>query len=92
MICPGCGIRKGVQTHHKFSQTKINVMVYGRKLIDADFNTVKYCEQCHGSHRNVKKEHLWNEQKFRDEAVKAGYDLPAGTKSFQNKVKFYESN
>lgn len=69
--------------HHCFSQTKVNVRHYGRKLIDSEFNIRYYCNQCHGSHRNVKKEHLWNEDGFRKAARFFDFDLPEPMKSYK---------
>ncbi len=75
--------RIATQRHHCFSQTKINIKIYGRKLIDADFNIVPVCIHCHSGHAHIPRSLIWNEQKFREEAIKAGHNLPEGNKSYK---------
>ena len=72
--CVACGAR-AVHRHHCFSQSKINIQKYGKKLIDRPFNRRWYCPGCHGSHANVLPDHLWDEQRFVKEAHRAGYEI-----------------
>lgn len=67
--CPSCG-KKAVHKHHRFSQTAWGISKYGRKNIDACFNIVYYCPDCHTSHRNVLKNDLWDEKRFKRELEK----------------------
>lgn len=81
-ICEICNKNIAVHEHHIFSNTKMNRKIYG-KLIDAPFNKIPACEECH----------LWkaipkfSEKQFRNEAIKQGYDLSniKGSKTFQLK-------
>lgn len=70
-ICPKCG-RPATQRHHKFSQSKDNKKKYG-KLIDADFNSEYYCEDCHSSHAQLGDGDTWDELTFVCAAIKAGH-------------------
>lgn len=70
--CVGCG-KRAVQKHHLFSQTKWAIEKYGKKMIDAEFNKVWVCPDCHTSHSNIPKEYIWTERKFISEADKRGY-------------------
>ena len=82
-FCAFCG-KVATENHHMFPQTKRHLKVYGRKLINAPFNLKPACNECNGSHRNVE---LWDEMEFRRRARALEYPLPAGTKSFQAKVR-----
>jgi len=68
-LCAFCKLRPATQYHHKFSQSVVNVKIYGRKLIDDPFNRVPACSHCNASHANVE---TWNENQFRGAAEKAG--------------------
>ena len=81
-LCHFCKIRPATESHHMFSQSRTNRKIYGRKLIDADFNKVAACNHCNGSHANIE---TWDEQEFRKQAIAAGHELPEGSKTFQMK-------
>lgn len=83
-VCPFCHTNTATEEHHKFSQTKQMRKIYGA-LIDAPFNKIKCCNGCNGSHRNIPEWAKWNERRFRLEALKLGYELPPGSKSYQQK-------
>jgi Zn finger protein HypA/HybF involved in hydrogenase expression len=70
--CILCG-KQGIQKHHKFSQSKVNIAKYGRELIDAEFNTEWLCPDCHSSHNKIPKELNWSEARFVKEAKSRGY-------------------
>ena len=72
--CIICG-KRAVHKHHKFSQTKWAIDKYRKDLINADFNIVMLCPDCHSSHANVPKNLIWTEQKFINEAIKNGYKI-----------------
>jgi hypothetical protein len=86
-ICRFCGIRQAEHRHHCFPQTKYNLKVYGRRLINADFNLVPGCSHCHSSHRNVPEEYRWSEEKFRQVALSKGFELPEGTKEYRGRIR-----
>ncbi len=69
--CIVCG-KPASQRHHCFSQSKVNIEIYGKKLIDADFNRRWVCIDCHPSHINIPPELIWDEKKFISEAKKRG--------------------
>lgn len=84
--CCVCQEKQGVHKHHCFPQTKVNIRIYGRRLIDADFNIRHMCAECHSSHAKVPKSLIWSEKKFRAEAGRAGFDLlDMGSKTFKVK-------
>jgi len=97
--CQVCGAIRGLQRHHRFPQKKLYRKVYG-KLLDESFNILLVCPDCHVSHRKIPKDEIWDERKFREEAIKwdketgvfkkifrkSGGELPEGSKSFQMKV------
>lgn len=82
--CPQCGGLAN-QGHHKFPQTVDNIEAYGKKLIDADWNIVEYCSQCHSSHNKVKPGHMWDEFHFRFMLRQNGINTDdyLGTKSYK---------
>ena len=86
MICEICKINRATERHHKFAQHKSRVKHYG-KIIDADFNIIMVCNDCHISHNKIPKEYIWNEPEFRGAAVRAGFRLPMPMKSFPRRVK-----
>jgi hypothetical protein len=47
MKCSICGVTNFLQKHHHFSQSKLNVKLYGRKLIDDPRNISIVCMRCH---------------------------------------------
>lgn len=47
MICENCQSRPATERHHKFIQSKVNLRLYGRKLIDDPRNTQMLCYSCH---------------------------------------------
>jgi hypothetical protein len=60
-----------VQTHHLFSQTKLNKKLYG-KLIDDPRNVMYLCEKCH----------LWKEiPKFTEIEFCKALGIPARSKT-----------
>ena len=77
---PGC-TSPGRPVHHRFPQHNVNVRTYGRALIDASWNIAVYCDNCHTSHRNMRPDDMWKEQRFRDEAKRRGHELPRAKKS-----------
>lgn len=81
-ICPFCGVSIATQRHHCLSQTKPNRKTYG-KLLDASFNIMLCCADCHTSHAHVPKKYIWTEKQFRKAAKRAGYDLPSPKKSYK---------
>ena len=85
-ICPFCKKNFNTEEHHKFIQSKWNKKVYSKKLIDSEWNKIKCCNGCNGSHSNIPKWARWDEKRFRYEAEIRGYQLPPGTKSFLNKL------
>lgn len=84
--CPFCCKNQITEKHHFFPQTKINIKTYGKKLIDSDWNTILCCNGCNASNLNIPNWAIWNEKRFRYEAMRRGIDLPKGTKSHQNKL------
>ena len=87
MLCQFCNLKKGVQKHHCFPNTKNNRKLYG-KLLDMDFNIMMGCPDCHVSHAKIPPEHIWKEEQFRNKVLEEGLYLPAASKSYQNKIKF----
>ena len=64
--CILCG-KKATQRHHLFSQTKSNIEKYGKKIIDADFNLIDVCHDCHASHSNPElAKYILTETQFED--------------------------
>ena len=93
MRCVICG-SMATQRHHCFANTKMNRRNYDW-LIDEEFNIEPVCADCHSSHAKIPPCLIWNEEKFRDEALKHNYSLLAGSKVFQFKERMrlmYESN
>jgi hypothetical protein len=62
--CVICG-KKATQKHHKFADTKVNREKY-KKLLDADFNLIDICHDCHVSHNNyiLCRDYVLNEKEF----------------------------
>lgn len=86
-FCQICGKHKATQHHHCFPQTKPNIKIYGY-LIDEEFNRRDTCGACNGSHANIPEEFHWDETRFRMEAWKLGYPLPAPSKTLNAKRLF----
>lgn len=59
MMCDNCGIRTGNESHHLFSQTKLNKKLYPEFIHHKD-NIIFLCYDCHHN-KPVKK---WNEKQF----------------------------
>ena len=87
MLCQFCNLKKGVQKHHCFPNTKNNRKLYG-KLLDMDFNIMMGCPDCHVSHAKIPPEYIWNESKFRIMLTLKGIELPEASKSYKNKIMF----
>lgn len=85
-VCKFCG-GWATQKHHKFRNSRKNKKIYG-KLLDAQFNLEDACADCNSSHANIPQWAIWSEDQFRNEAIRRGYKLPNGKKSFQNKERF----
>jgi hypothetical protein len=68
--CVVCG-KRATQRHHKFANTKQNRAKYG-KLIDADFNLVDVCHDCHASHSSPElcRDYIYTEKQFLEEMEK----------------------
>lgn len=47
-ICKKCG-GLAIHTHHYLEQSKTNIRLYGKKLLDNPLNTVDLCYDCHES-------------------------------------------
>lgn len=60
MECKICGSTKYLQKHHMFSQSKLNIKLYSRKLIDDPKNIMTLCINCH-LYKTIPK---WNEKEF----------------------------
>lgn len=45
-ICEICKIKQATEAHHKFSQSKLNIKMYG-DLINNPANIMYVCEACH---------------------------------------------
>lgn len=81
--CSFCHRRPATEYHHMFSNTEVNRKIYGRKLINEPFNKRPSCNHCNGSHANVE---TWDEKRFRQEAIEAGYKLPRAGKSYKGDI------
>lgn len=62
-VCEVCGAYVNLQRHHKFSKTKPNKKLYGKKLLDSEVNIQVACMDCHASHRSEKLTQ-WTELQF----------------------------
>jgi hypothetical protein len=64
MRCSLCGKESiFLSTHHKFSQTKVNLKLYGRDLINNPINLqTNVCIDCHSNKKNGLI--VWSEQDF----------------------------
>lgn len=79
--CKSCG-RPCLPVHHKYPQHKRARKVY-KELLDDPWNREHYCDACHSGHRNIKREDMWDEERFREEAKKRGYVLPEPLRSYK---------
>jgi hypothetical protein len=81
MICQICFKQPASQRHHRFANKKKARLRYGGNLMDADFNILMACADCHTGHAKIERKHKYNEHQFRQVAKENGYSLPDKMKS-----------